>query len=82
MTLVPGINLGPYEVTAQIGQGGMGFVGPVQSHEPPCNEKETAMGTQDNVQTVQQLYAAFDRGDIDAIINSLMTCPQWLVHSL
>ena len=35
------------------------------------------MSTQDNVKTVQQVYAAFDRGDIDAIINSLTEDVEW-----
>ena len=35
------------------------------------------MSTQDNIKTAQQLYAAFDRGDIDAIINVLAEDVEW-----
>ncbi len=35
------------------------------------------MSTQDNVTTAQQVYAAFDRGDIDAIINLLTEDVEW-----
>ena len=35
------------------------------------------MGTQENIQAVKDLYAAFDRGDIDAIINVLAEDVDW-----
>ena len=35
------------------------------------------MSTQENIQTVKDIYAAFDRGDIDVIINSLADDVDW-----
>ncbi len=35
------------------------------------------MGAQENVQATKNLYAAFDRGDIDAIIDSLSDDVDW-----
>ena len=35
------------------------------------------MNTQDNVQMVQQIYAAFGRGDIPAILNTMADGVEW-----
>ena len=35
------------------------------------------MSTEENVQTAKDIYAAFDRGDVDTIINSLADDVDW-----
>jgi uncharacterized protein len=50
--------------------------------QEPANSKETMMSEQANVQVVQAAYAAFKRGDIQTILNSLASDVEWIAPAI